>query len=72
MALAERVLEIARLTLKEKGHLALKIFQGAGERELLDALRRCFASARGFKPQASRSESFETYFIGMGFKPERT
>lgn len=72
MALAERVLEIARLTLKEKGHLAVKIFQGAGERELLDALRRCFTSARGFKPQASRSESFETYFIGMGFKPERT
>jgi 23S rRNA (uridine2552-2'-O)-methyltransferase len=68
MALAERVLEIARLTLKKNGNLAVKIFQGSGERELLAAFRKCFAMAKGFKPQASRSESFETYFIGIGFK----
>jgi 23S rRNA (uridine2552-2'-O)-methyltransferase len=70
MALAERVLEIARLTLKGKGSLVVKIFQGAGERELLETFRKCFTTARGFKPQASRSESFETYFIGMGFLPQ--
>ena len=72
MALAERTLEIASTCLVADGNLAVKIFQGAGERELLDRLRSCFVTARGFKPQASRSESFETYFIGMGFKPENS
>jgi 23S rRNA (uridine2552-2'-O)-methyltransferase len=70
LALAERVLEIARLCLKPGGHLAVKIFQGSGEREYLELLRKCFRTVRGFKPRSSRSESFETYFIGMGFKPE--
>jgi 23S rRNA (uridine2552-2'-O)-methyltransferase len=70
MALAERVLEMACLCLKKNGHLAVKIFQGSGERELLETMRKRFATARGFKPQASRSESFETYFIGIGFRAE--
>jgi 23S rRNA (uridine2552-2'-O)-methyltransferase len=70
MALAERVLEIARLCLKKNGNLAVKVFQGAGEREYLERLRRCFRTAKGFKPRASRRESFETYFIGIGFSPE--
>ncbi len=70
MALAECVLEIARSCLKKNGHLAVKIFQGSGERELLETMRQCFTTAKGFKPQASRSESFETYFIGMGFHPD--
>src|SRR4030042_660994 len=69
-ALAECVLEIARSCLKKNGHLAVKIFQGSGERELLETMRKCFTTAKGFKPQASRSESFETYFIGMGFHPD--
>ncbi len=68
MALAERVLEIASTFLAPGGNLAVKVFQGAGEREFLELLRARFDTARGFKPQASRSESFETYFIGMGFK----
>ncbi len=70
MALAERVLEIAERCLAAGGNLAVKIFQGAGEREYLARLRSRFKTARGFKPQASRSESFETYYIGMGFIPE--
>ncbi|MBN2352306.1 MAG: RlmE family RNA methyltransferase [Spirochaetales bacterium] len=69
MALAERVLDIAADCLSAGGSLAVKIFQGAGEREYLARLRSRFKTARGFKPQASRSESFETYYIGMGFIP---
>ncbi len=51
------------------GNCVLKIFQGGEERELLANMRRLFTSARAFKPKASRSDSMETYFIGLGFKP---
>jgi 23S rRNA (uridine2552-2'-O)-methyltransferase len=45
----------------------LKIFQGGEEREILAGMRARFSSARAFKPKASRSESMETYFIGLAF-----
>jgi 23S rRNA (uridine2552-2'-O)-methyltransferase len=49
----------------------LKIFQGGEEKEILDRMRGRFASARAFKPKASRSESMETYFLGLGFTGQR-
>jgi 23S rRNA (uridine2552-2'-O)-methyltransferase len=67
IGIAECVLEIARRSLMKGGSLIVKIFQGGGEREYLQLLRGCFQSAKGFKPEASRKESFETYFIGIGF-----
>jgi 23S rRNA (uridine2552-2'-O)-methyltransferase len=72
MALADCVLEIARACLKPNGNLVVKIFQGSGEREYLVLLRKLFRIAKGFKPLASRSESFETYFIGIGYQPQPT
>ena len=65
--LARQVLAIAEKALKPGGNLALKIFQGGEEKEILDWMRGRFASARAFKPKASRSDSMETYFIGTGF-----
>jgi len=67
MGIAEAVLFIASRSLKKRGNFAVKIFQGAGEAEYMKTLRTCFEKVKGFKPQASRKESFETYFIGLGF-----
>lgn len=59
------VLDAASRCLRPGGNLALKIFQGGGERELLASLRAGFETARAFKPKASRSESMELYFVAL-------
>ncbi len=64
-ALAEMAVEIARRTLGPHGRLAIKIFQGGEERELLRHLRTEFRSARACKPRACRKDSFETYLLGF-------
>ena len=66
--IARRVLEICGQALVTGGSCVLKIFQGGEERELLAVMRDRFDSARAFKPKASRPESMETYFIGLGFR----
>lgn len=67
ISLAEAVLFVAEKTLKTNGNFMVKVFQGAGEAEYLNMVRRQFQKVKGFKPQASRKESFETFFIGLGF-----
>ncbi len=67
-ALVEAVIGYADALLAPGGHLVAKLFQGGGERDLLQALRGRFETARGFKPKACRAESFETYLIGLGKK----
>jgi 23S rRNA (uridine2552-2'-O)-methyltransferase len=67
--IARQVIAICAQSLVAGGSCVLKIFQGGEERDLLALMRGRFASARAFKPKASRSESMETYFIGLGFKP---
>lgn len=66
--IARQVLAICEHSLVPGGNCVFKIFQGGEERDLLALVRARFASARAFKPKASRSESMETYFIGLGFK----
>lgn len=50
------------------GNFVVKIFQGGSEREHLQKMRDLFSSAKGFKPVACRSSSFETYLVGIGKK----
>ena len=50
------------------GAFLCKVFQGGTERELLDRLKRAFASVRHVKPPASRAESAELYVIATGFR----
>lgn len=50
------------------GNFAVKIFQGGSEREHLQKMRSLFTTAKGFKPVACRSSSFETYLVGLGKK----
>jgi len=67
-SIVEAVIAYGEEALSPGGALVAKIFQGGAERPLLDQLRKRFASARAFKPQACRSESFETYLVATGFK----
>jgi 23S rRNA (uridine2552-2'-O)-methyltransferase len=67
-ALVELAIEYAAAMLRPGGAMAAKIFQGGGERGLLESMRALFDDARAFKPKACRSESFETYLVGRGFK----
>ena len=68
--IARQVLAVCARHLVAGGNCVLKIFQGGEEREILQSMRRLFSAARAFKPKASRSESMETYFIGLGFTPD--
>ena len=55
----------AQTMLKSGGNFAVKIFQNGDQQVLLKAMREVFTTAKGFKPVACRSESFETYLIGI-------
>jgi 23S rRNA (uridine2552-2'-O)-methyltransferase len=67
-AIVEAVIAYAEETLAPGGALVAKIFQGGAEAALLKSLRTRFGSARGFKPEACRAESFETYLVATGFR----
>ncbi len=67
-AIVEAVIDCALACLAPGGALVAKIFQGGAEAGLLKRLRGDFAQARGFKPEACRSESFETYLVASGYK----
>jgi 23S rRNA (uridine2552-2'-O)-methyltransferase len=64
--LAETALACAESALERGGALALKVFQGGDTQELLKKIREIFTTGKSFKPQACRSESFETYYLGLG------
>jgi 23S rRNA (uridine2552-2'-O)-methyltransferase len=66
-AIVEAVIDYAEASLATGGALVAKIFQGGAEAGLLKRLRGRFAQAKGFKPEACRSESFETYLVAVGF-----
>lgn len=68
IALVEAAAHFAVETLKPGGTFVAKTFQGGAEAELLDMLKRNFAKVRHAKPDASRSESAETYLVATGFK----
>jgi len=67
-AIVEAVIGYAETLSAPGGALVAKIFQGGAEAVLLKRLRSRFSAARGFKPQACRTESFETYLVATGFK----
>lgn len=66
--LVELALFYAQEMLKSGGNFVVKIFQGGDQQSLLTQMRKIFKTARGFKPEACRSESFETYLIGLDKK----
>ena len=66
-ALVERAISLCYSLLVPRGNLVAKVFQGGEEQRLLTELKTRFGSARMVKPQASRSESFETFLVAIGF-----
>ena len=66
--LAETALNYAEAILAKGGNFVVKVFQGGDTVDLLKKIRSIFETGKSFKPQASRSESFETYYLGLGKK----
>ena len=66
--LVELAIFYAQTMLKPGGNFVVKIFQGGDQQQLLKSMRQIFTSARGFKPEACRTESFETYLVGLNKK----
>jgi 23S rRNA (uridine2552-2'-O)-methyltransferase len=68
MYLVEVALDFAVGVLKPGGHFLSKTFQGGTEAELLNQLKRNFASVHHVKPPASRVGSVELYLLAKGFR----
>jgi len=66
--LAELALEMSARILKPGGGALIKVFQGAGFRELVQSARGRFARVKVVKPVASRSRSPEMYLLAMQFR----
>ena len=62
-------LDFARQVLGPQGALVMKVFQGAGFRELLAEARNTFGVVRMRKPKASRQRSSETYLVARKPRP---
>ena len=66
--LVESVMDLALHVLAPGGSLVMKIFQSGEEKRLITQLKEHFTQARGYKPEACRAQSFETYLVALGFK----
>lgn len=67
-SLVEMAIWYAQAMLKPGGNFCVKIFQNGDQQKLLMKMREIFSNAKGFKPEACRTESFETYLIGISKK----
>jgi len=56
-------LDFAHSTLRTGGHFLCKFYQGAEDRALEAKLKRLFDRVHRLKPDASRKESREAYFV---------
>jgi 23S rRNA (uridine2552-2'-O)-methyltransferase len=68
MGLCEAALEFAIQVLAPGGAFMCKVLQGGTAQELLDSLKRNFATVRHVKPKASRADSAELYVLATGFR----
>ena len=66
--LARRAIDVAKNILLPKGNALIKLFHGPELREVQDSAEKLFYQSRLYKPQASRPESSEIYFLGLGLK----
>lgn len=66
--LIESIYNTALQVLLRGGNFVFKVFQGGKEKEILDDMRKHFNAVKILKPQASRTNSFETFVIGLGKK----
>lgn len=65
--LVRSALTFSNDNLKRGGFFVAKIFQGGDEKEIMSELKKNFETAKWFKPNSSRKNSFETFIIGISF-----
>lgn len=68
LELCERARDVALKRLKPGGNFVAKIFEGPDAKGFQESLKPYFEKVRGFKPKSSRSESKETFLVGLGFQ----
>ena len=68
LALCLEALAVAEQRLMQGGGFVVKIFMGPDMQTLLRPMRERFVAVKSFKPHSSRSESAETFFVGLGFR----
>ncbi len=68
LELAWAALSIAKRVLAHRGNVLIKLFQGPRLKAFEEEAGLLFERSRLLKPKASRPESSEVYFLGLGFK----
>ncbi|MFP5222528.1 MAG: RlmE family RNA methyltransferase [Acidobacteriota bacterium] len=68
LELVEQALALAGTCLIHGGHFVAKIFMGPDVKPFTDSMRGAFEKVKTAKPKSSRSESFEQFIVGLGFK----
>ena len=68
--LARCAVRVGGLVMRGSGNMLVKVFQGSEVKAFQDEMRSMFSEFRIVKPQASRPESAELYFLGLGFVGE--
>lgn len=66
--LVELAIEFAEGHLKPGGALVCKVFHGTGYSQLVKLFKEHFRVVKPLKPKASRSNSSETFLVGVGLK----
>lgn len=66
--LVELAIEFAEAHLKPNGALVCKVFHGTGYSQLVKLFKEHFRVVKPLKPKASRSNSSETFLVGVGLK----
>jgi len=69
--LARCAVRVGDVLLRASGNMLVKVFQGSEVKEFQDHMRSLFHEFRIVKPPASRAESAELYFLGLGFVGQR-
>ena len=63
--LCNAALSFAFDALKPGGHFVCKFYQGGEDKQFEKSLKALFAKVHREKPESSRSESKEAYFVGI-------
>jgi 23S rRNA (uridine2552-2'-O)-methyltransferase len=66
--LVEVAVEFAEAHMKPDGALVCKVFHGSGYSQLVKLFKERFRVVKPLKPKASRSNSSETFLVGIGLK----
>jgi 23S rRNA (uridine2552-2'-O)-methyltransferase len=72
LELCEKGLEVAQKVLTPGGNFVCKVFESEETKDFFKKIEENFKSAKRLKPQASRKESREIFFIGKGFRDKES